>query len=99
MRQSDATRFDGLGQNPERGTAMRRSFLALACLVAVAACAAEPPRVANEVPPGVSYRFSGDNVADANARADRYCAQYGKHARLQTVNRASADNIAVYECS
>jgi uncharacterized lipoprotein YajG len=76
---------------------MRPTLLLLA-LATLAACTSEP-KVVNSTPPGVSYRFSGDNVAEANARADRYCAQYGKRARLQNVNRGSSDSVASYECS
>jgi hypothetical protein len=65
--------------------------------IALIGCASEP-QVLNATPPGVSYRFEGDNVAEANLKADRYCAQYGKRARLQAVQRAAGDKIAVYEC-
>jgi hypothetical protein len=69
----------------------------VATAAALAGCASEP-RVVNSTPPGVSYRFNGDNVAEANMQANRYCAQYGKHAQLQSVTRGAADNIAVYQC-
>lgn len=74
------------------------SCLAVVVVAVLAGCSSQPS-VVNATPPGVSYRFAGDNVAEANARADRYCSQYGKRARLQTVNRGASDNIAVYECS
>jgi uncharacterized lipoprotein YajG len=64
----------------------------------IAGCAGEP-RVVNATPPGVSFRYSGDNATDANIRADRYCAQYGKRARLAGVQRGASENIAAYECS
>jgi uncharacterized lipoprotein YajG len=76
---------------------MRVAFPVLAAVFLLAACASEP-RVVNATPPGVSYRFQGENVADATLRADRYCQQYGKRARLQAVNRTVTDNVAVYEC-
>jgi hypothetical protein len=76
---------------------MRHLILPLLAVVALGACASEP-RVVNATPPGVSYRFAGDNVAEANLKADRYCAQYGKRARLSNVQRGASDNIAVYEC-
>ena len=63
----------------------------------LAACSHDPS-VVNPAPPGISYRFQGDDVASANQRADQYCQQYGKQAKLQTVNRSGSDNIAVYEC-
>jgi hypothetical protein len=77
---------------------MRMVLPVLALAGLVAACANEP-RVVNSTPPGISYRFQGDNISDANARADRYCQQYGMRARLQTVNRSGVDSIAVYQCS
>jgi hypothetical protein len=81
---------------------MGRILPLLALLPAVAmglgACAGEP-RVVGAAPPGISYRFQGEDMTDANQRAERYCQQYGKHARLQTVNHTGTDNVAVYECS
>jgi hypothetical protein len=76
---------------------MGRALLLLAVASGLAACTA--PRVVNSAPPGISYRFEGDNIASANERADTYCQQYGKRARLQGINRSGADNIAVYDCS
>jgi hypothetical protein len=76
---------------------MVRILTLLAVAGGVVACSGEP-QIAGASPPGVSYRFQGDNIADANQRADRYCQQYGRHARLQTVNHSGTDSIAVYEC-
>ncbi len=78
---------------------MGRILLLLAAAGALAACSHEPPSSAGAAPPGVSYRYEGDNIASANERADQYCQQYGKHARLQSVNHTGNDNIAVYACS
>jgi hypothetical protein len=75
---------------------MRRVLL-LVVVAGVAACSHDPS-VVNPAPPGISYRFQGDDVASANQRAEQYCKQYGKQARLQTVNHSGDDNIAVYEC-
>jgi uncharacterized lipoprotein YajG len=77
---------------------MGRVVLLLVAAGALAACS-HRPNVVNAAPPGISYRFEGDNIADANQRAEQYCQQYGKRARLQTVNRSGSDNIAVYDCS
>jgi hypothetical protein len=77
---------------------MGRVLLLVALAGVVAACSAAPP-VAGQAPPGISYRFEGDDIASANQRADQYCQQYGRHARLQTVNRSGSDKIAVYDCS
>ena len=77
---------------------MKHLILTLAVAAPLLAGCAGEPRVVNATPPGVSYRFSGENIAEASMRADRYCAQYGKRARLAGVNRGSYDSIAAYEC-
>lgn len=63
----------------------------------LAACS-HNPSVVNPAPPGISYRFQGDDVASANQRAEQYCQQYGKQSQLQKVDHSGSDNIAVYEC-
>lgn len=79
---------------------MGRLAMLFAATAAVAACATqEPPRIVGNPPPGISYRFQGDDIAATNQRADRYCQQYGRHARLQTVQHSGSDNIAVYDCA
>jgi hypothetical protein len=77
---------------------MGRLLLLLASAGALGACGHEP-RVISSAPPGISYRFEGDNIGSANQRADQYCQQYGKRAQLQTINRSGSDNIAVYDCT
>ncbi|HWI26221.1 MAG TPA: hypothetical protein VN668_04585 [Stellaceae bacterium] len=77
---------------------MGRMLLVLAAVGALAACAQERTTV-SAPPPGISYRFEGDNIASANQRAYEYCQQYGKRARLQTVNQSGSDHIAIYACS
>jgi hypothetical protein len=77
---------------------MDRAVLLLLVAGGLAACGSAP-RHDDAAPPGISYRFEGDNIADANQRADAYCQQYGKHARLQSVNPSGSDHIAVYACS
>jgi hypothetical protein len=77
---------------------MGRALLLLLAAGSLAACSSTP-HVVNTAPPGISYRFEGDNIANANERADSYCQQYGKRARLQAVNRSGSDSIAVYDCS
>lgn len=76
---------------------MKHFVLPFLAAAALAGCATEP-RVVNATPPGISYRFAGENVGEANLKAERYCAQYGKRARLQAVQRGVSENIAVYEC-
>ena len=80
---------------------MGRILLLLATAGALGACSQEASvnTAAAPPPPGISYRFEGDNIADANQRADQYCQQYGKRARLHTINHSGSDNIAVYDCS
>lgn len=77
---------------------MGRALLLLLATGSLAACTSTS-RAVDPAPPGISYRFEGDNIADANQRADAYCQQYGRHARLQTVNSSGSDKIAVYDCS
>jgi hypothetical protein len=77
---------------------MGRALSLLLIASSLAACNSSPS-VVNSAPPGVSYRFQGDNIASANQRAAAYCRQYGKQARLQTVNPSGSDKIAVYDCS
>jgi hypothetical protein len=63
----------------------------------VAACTG--PEVVNSTPPGISLRVDRENASEANARADRYCQQYGKRARLQSVHPTTGtDSVAQYEC-
>lgn len=74
---------------------MRRILLLVA--LGLAGCS-HNPTIVNPPPPGISYRFQGDDVASANQRADQYCQQYGKHSELRKVDSSGSDKIAVYEC-
>ena len=76
---------------------MGRVLLLVVLAGGFAACS-HNPSIVNPPPPGISYRYQGDDVASANERAGQYCQQYGKQAQLQTVNQSGSDNIAVYEC-
>ena len=76
---------------------MGRILLLLAALGVLAGCEG-PPKIVGAAPPGISYRFEGGNIADANQRASNYCQQYGKRAQLRTVNRSGTSNIAVFDC-
>lgn len=75
---------------------MRTTGAILAMLATLVACTG-PTEVASS-PPGVSYRVTGDNVSDANLRADRYCQQYSKRAVLDGINQSGSDRIAAYSC-
>lgn len=77
---------------------MKRAAVLFALAASVAACTPRPP-VVGAAPPGISYRFHGNDSADSDRRADRYCGQYGKQAHLTRVDHDGADNIAVYACS
>ena len=76
---------------------MGRVLLWVALVGGLAACS-HNQTIVNPAPPGISYRFQGDDTASADQRADQYCQQYGKQARLQKVGHSGSDNIAVYEC-
>jgi hypothetical protein len=75
---------------------MPRSALLIALGLGLTACAG-PSEVAS-TPPGISYRIAGDNVADANLRADTYCQRYNRRAVLDGINQSGSDRIAVYSC-
>lgn len=77
---------------------MGRFLVLLAVAGALAGCG-QQPRAGSSAPPGISYRFEGDNIAEANQRAHQYCQQYGKRALLRTISHSGSDNIAVYDCS
>jgi hypothetical protein len=76
---------------------MHRVLLLL--LAAIVAACSQSPHVINPAPPGISYRFQGDDVANADQRAEQYCQQYGKQARRQAVKPSGSDRIAVYDCT
>jgi hypothetical protein len=78
---------------------MRVTAALLVALGSLAACAYQPPT--HEVaatPPSVSYQVYGNDVAQANARADSYCQQYGQYANLQGVQPNGSQSIATYTC-
>jgi hypothetical protein len=76
---------------------MGRMLLLVVVAGGLAACSRNPS-VVNPAPPGISYRFQGDDIGSANERADQYCQQYGKQSRLQKVDHSGSDSVAVYEC-
>jgi hypothetical protein len=74
-----------------------RALLLMAAAAGLAAC--HDTEVVNAAPPGITLRVDRANAAEANARADRYCQQYGKRARLQAIHPSTgSDSIAQYEC-
>lgn len=76
---------------------MGRIFLLLAAAGVLAGCEGQP-KIVGAAPPGISYRFEGGDIENANQRATNYCQQFGKRAQLRTVNRSGTSNIAVYDC-
>lgn len=79
---------------------MRATLTLLAILGSLAACAYQPsPHEVAASPPSVSYQVYGNDVAQANARADSYCQQYGQYANLQGVQPNGSQSLATYTCS
>ncbi len=78
---------------------MYRLALVVVLSAASLGCASNHPQLTGQAPPGISYRFSGGDISDANHRASQYCAQYKKRAELQGVQKSGNDNIAVFECN
>ena len=64
----------------------------------LSACSMGQERPVSQAPPGISYRVQDGDLAQTNLRADQYCEQYGKRARLQGVKGNAPDSIANYEC-
>jgi hypothetical protein len=75
-----------------------RYAIALVTLCAAALAGCSGPAEVAAAPPGVSYRVSGDDVGDANLRADRYCEQYSKRAVLNGINQEGGAHLATYSC-
>ncbi|HZB92953.1 MAG TPA: hypothetical protein VE397_16010 [Stellaceae bacterium] len=78
---------------------MGRMLLVLAATGLLAACAGMHHATVSAPPPGISYRVEGDDIGPANQRAESYCQQYGKHAKLQTIDRSGDAKLAVYACT
>jgi hypothetical protein len=64
----------------------------------LAGCAGPPPQQVNATAPSISFRVTDNNVAQADASARNYCAQYGMASRLVTVQPDSAGRVATYTC-
>ena len=72
--------------------------LVVLLLAGLAACAGRP-QIVGAPPPGIAYRLD-DGSSDAfDQRAEQYCQQYGKHARLQSIDRSGDAPLAEYSCS
>jgi hypothetical protein len=79
---------------------MRIAFVctALTAVAALSGCAETTSQQVAAAPPTVSYRVAGSNLAQANADAGRYCAQYGMAARLNGVQPDGTNAVASYSC-
>ena len=71
---------------------------ALISAAAIAGCAETTSQQVAASPPMVSYRVAGSNLAQANADAGRYCAQYNMAARLNGIQPDGTNGIASYSC-
>jgi uncharacterized lipoprotein YajG len=73
-----------------------RALLPLLALGLVAGCSG--PSQVSATPPTVSYRVTGNDVAQAGVNAQQYCGQFGRTAQFQGIQPTSSGNIAVYAC-
>jgi len=73
---------------------MRRALPLLLLAALLAGCAGGAP----EVPPSVSYRVPGNNVAITAEEAQNYCVQFDRAARYQGLQQTPAGMVAVYTC-
>jgi len=77
----------------------------LAACVGLAACtgsrdvsSSPPPTASHKPPPTVSYKITGNNVSQANVKAEKYCARFGRSALFQGLQPAPSGKVAVYSC-
>jgi hypothetical protein len=68
-------------------------------MLALAGCSFGEPKVkiVNPPAPGIAYRF-GNSIAEVKGKAQRYCGQWHKEARLDTVKPAGTERIARFDC-
>jgi hypothetical protein len=83
---------------------VRIAFTLAAC-IGLAACtgsrdvsSSPPPTAAYEPPPTVSYKVTGNNVSQANVKAENYCARFGHSAFFQGLRPVRSGNVAAYIC-
>jgi hypothetical protein len=72
--------------------------LALTLVLGALAACTGPSQVA-ATPPTVSYRVTGNDVAQAGVNAQQYCARFGRTARFEGLQATASGNVAVYSCS
>ncbi len=78
---------------------MRATMTLVIAVGSLVGCASQQPREVNATPPTVSYQVSGNDISQANAQADRYCAQYGMFSNLQSLQPNGSQSLATYSCS
>ena len=78
---------------------MRATMTLVIAVGSLFGCAYQQPREVNATPPTVSYQVSGNDISQANAQADRYCAQYGMFSNLQSLQPNGSQSLATYSCS
>jgi len=75
----------------------------LALLPVLAACGvlagcSQAPQQINSSPPTVTYQVTGNDVSEADAEAQNYCARSNRHAVFEGVKATSWGKAAVYRC-
>jgi hypothetical protein len=76
---------------------MRALFPVLAACVVLAGCSQAPQQI-NSTPPTVTYQVTGNDISEANAEAQNFCARYNRHAQFEGVHATSWGKVAVYRC-
>jgi hypothetical protein len=78
-------------------TQRMKPCLVVVLLAGLAACSGGP-RIVGAPPPGIAYRLDGAATDAFDQRAEQYCQNYGKHAKLQSVERSGDASVAEYSC-
>ena len=69
----------------------------LAACVVLAGCSEESQQIKSS-PPTVTYEVTGNDVSEANAKAQNFCARYNTPALFEGVQAKSWGKVAVYRC-
>ena len=80
-----------------RGATFLRTFLPLLAACVLAGCSQAPPQIKSSAPT-VTYQVTGNDVSEANAKAQNFCARYNTHALFEGVQATSWGKVAVYRC-
>lgn len=75
-----------------------RIVLPLALLFGLAACAVGP-RTVDTTGPTVTYDFARGDMAQADARAEEYCAQYQMEPEVVEQTQSGGQYRATYRCT